>query len=219
VTGEPRRPREISDPIGQAIRATAERVEAPAGLRERIAQGGAGAGAPPRRRPWRRLWARVLGGAAVVAAVVVVALLAGVGAGGPAPLTAANAADVALRAADGPPRPAEGAVPRSVGGVRFPDYDGEWSPTGAARQMLGGHAVTTVRYGDGDSRVSYAIVAGAPLKWPDGELRTTRRGTPVVVFERDGALAVAWRRGGHTCVLATRDTSLRELLEFVDRPA
>jgi hypothetical protein len=46
--------------------------------------------------------------------------------------------------------------------------------------------------------VSYSIVAGPPLAEPDGE-DLTAEGTRLRRI--DGATAVTWRRGGHTCVL------------------
>jgi hypothetical protein len=211
-------PREISDPIGQAIRATAADVQAPPALRDRLEQDRTRRGSS-----WRtRTWEYIAAGAALAAVIAAVVVFSGLDSGGGSP-DAADAAVVALHArAASTPMPATDdarVLDRAVGGVRFPNYEGEWTAVGSDTGTVDGRPLVTVRYGRENRRVNYAIVDGAPLHWPDGALRTTPHGTPVVVFHRDGALAVAWRRGGHTCVLATRDTTLDELLEFVDQPA
>ena len=208
----PERHDEQSERIGAAIRAAAAGVEAPDALRARIAAGRAGRGA--RHRAWP--WALAAMAVAALAVALVVALPSSPG--GPTP---ADAAAAALRAPTRPAPPVDAADPRfveaSVEGVRFPNYayDTSWRAVGARADVLHGRSARTVVYARGDVRVGYAIVAGPPLPVSAGWSRVDAAGTPVWVARRDGALVVAWERGGHTCVLASRAATLPQILGFV----
>lgn len=201
-------PAEISTPIGRDVRARSASVSAPAALRARLAAGQA----PARRRSG---WEPALAAAAVAAIAVSVFGIAGVR-GNAARPTAASAVSAALSA---PARGTEAAGGLGRAAPAFPDYGPEWRRLGSASGQAAGRRLAVVTYGRGRRRVAYAIVAGAPLPWPGGAPRVTPGGAAVLAFRRDGALAVTWRRGGHTCLLASRDVPVAELLEFVDRPA
>lgn len=174
------------------LRAAADATEAPFELRRRIdrliAQ-------PPRaRRRWRPPLA-VLAGAGASLAVVLALVL-----GGGAP----SVGDV-LDAAGGSPvatvTPTGGPLLRvQVEGTRFPDYEQKfgWRAVGQHEDDVDGRLVRTVDYRKGGGEVSYSIVAGDALEEPEGddlEAEGTR-------LRRVGdAMAVTWRRGGHTCVM------------------
>ena len=204
--------RDETERIGAAIRATADRVEAPPDLRERIAAG------RPRRAPVRP-W-----GLASVGAVVAIAVLAVVIAwpsASRAEPSVADAARVALGASTLPPPAVDQDdrhfVVASVGGVRFPNYayDSSWRAVGARRDALRGRSSATVAYAVGAVRVGYTIVDGRPLESPGGAGHAVAGVTPVRVARDDGTLTVWWERGGHTCVLASRTATLPQLLSFV----
>ena len=206
-----------SEQIGAAIRAAASQVEAPAGLRERIAQD---RGARSRRLPWPSMLAA--GGLGAAAAALVVALVMVLAGGSPGAPSVADAAGAALRA---PTLPAPGVDPAdvrytdaSIAGVPFPNYadDSAWRAVGARVDALGSRASRTVRYEAGPSAVGYTIVDGAALPFPPGSSVVDAAGTPVWVARLDGALVVSWERDGHTCVLASRTATLPQLLRFVD---
>jgi hypothetical protein len=201
-----------SERIGAAIRAAAAGVEAPQGLRAEVAR------AAGERRPSRRRWIAVpvLGVllAAVITAVALVALDSG---GGP---TIADAAGLALKNPTAPPPAGDRRDKRflraEVDGVRFPNYrySTPFHTAGARSDELHGRRALTVVYGLGDKRVGYTIVSGKPLPVPSGARRVTRDGLRLAAFRRHGALVVAWREGGHTCVLASKSVNLDRLLTW-----
>lgn len=198
-----------SEQIGATITATAATVDAPDGLRARIA-----ASRPPSHRARR-----------VLAAVTVcIGMVIGIAVGlltipaDSEPPTIAAAASAALRA---PTAPSPGAAPTDertirarVGAVRFPNYgyDSGWTIAGVRRDELAGRRALTVVYRGGGDRIGYTVVDGAPLARPAGARQVSSDGRQFAVLRRDGALVVTWRQGGHTCVLASRSASLRALL-------
>jgi hypothetical protein len=198
----------VTDPhedVGAAIRAAADRVEAPPTLRTRLAA--------DRARPRRGRRGLIAGGVAATAALAAAAVLAITGL--EADPSVSDAAAVALRA---PTRHGEQLALPAVGGVSFPAYDEtrRWEPVGYRTDTLDGRPVVSVRYRRGGQTVGYAIVGGDQLDVPDGARRRSPWGTPVTVYTRGGATVATWRRGGRTCVLASRDTTPAELLAFVD---
>ena len=199
------------DDIAVRIRAAAASVQAPPSLRAALAVGPQRAA---RRRPAPRLIA--LGGAALALVAVVLALAPG--GHDPAAPTVASAASAALRPPTQPaPRGADGALSVSAAGVRFPDYGAgaHWRPVGTRTDRLGGRTTVSVAYrGAAGAQAGYAIVDGAPLPVPAGARRIVYEGVSIAVIERDGLRIVTWRRGGRTCVVAARATSLDRLLDL-----
>ena len=198
------------DDIAVRIRAAAASVQAPPSLRAALAVGPQRAA---RRRPAPRLIA--LGGAALALVAVVLALAPG---GHDPAATVASAASAALRPPTQPaPRGADGALSVSAAGVRFPDYGAgaHWRPVGTRTDRLGGRTTVSVAYrGAAGAQAGYAIVDGAPLPVPAGARRIVYEGVSIAVIERDGLRIVTWRRGGRTCVVAARATSLDRLLDL-----
>jgi hypothetical protein len=204
--------RRESERIGAAIRSAVQGVEAPTALRNQIARDG-------RREPVaRRRWIAVpVLGVLLAAVFTSVTLLALGSSGGP---TLAEAAGLALRA---PTQAAPPGDPRNerflraaVGGVQFPNYrySTPFRTAGARSDELHGRHAITVVYGLGDKRIGYTIVDGKPLSVPSGARRVTREGLRIAILRRHGALAVTWREGGHTCVLASRSASLERLVAW-----
>jgi hypothetical protein len=86
-----------------------------------------------------------------------------------------------------------------------------WRASGARRDTLDGRRVTTVFYSSGHRRVGYSIVSGAALAMPRGST-VWAAGVRYVIGSSDGLPLIAWRRAGHTCVIAGRSVSPRTLL-------
>jgi len=197
------------------IRGAAAAVRAPQGLRAAVAQERLAAETARPRRSRPLIYAGAAAAAALVLALAVV-LVSGSGdtPGG----SVADAAQVALRSpTDGPPgRSSDGRVRLSVGGVRFPDYAEwkGWRAVGTRTDTVAGRAAVTVVYGRGAKRVGYTIVDGRPLRIPDGGRRVSYDGVDFWVLRRGDARYITWERDGRTCVLATRETKLKRLLEF-----
>jgi hypothetical protein len=197
---EPHRDEQAQAERGRAmIQAAVEQTRAPLGLRERIEA------ERSKARSGRRTW--VFGGsfAAAAAAVLLAVVLAGGGAGGP---SVAQAAELAML---GPAAPAPavdsahpGLLKRSVGGVSYPSWKGEfpWHASGARQDKLHGRRAVTVFYDNpARVRIGYTIVDGEPLDEPSGP--GLRQGSErYVVVKRGERTIVTWRRGGHTCVLS-----------------
>jgi len=204
------------DDVGASIRELAGQVSAPPQLRAAVARERLRRGPGARRSVSRR---PLLAVAACTAAAVAVgvALLGGPGARAP---SAAQASALALRPATLPAPAVDTAnarfVARSVGAVRFPNYgyEASWPAVGARSDALSGRRATTVVYGRGAARVGYTIVDGRPLSVPASAPRASFRQVDARVIRRDGALAVVWQRGGHTCIVASRDAGLAQLLRF-----
>ncbi len=191
------------DDIAVRIRACAASVRAPASLRAAVAAG-------PRqapRRDTRPAWLIGLGGATVACVVAVVLVIAPAGSQAPA-LSVADAAGLALRAPAGSGRP--------VGGGDYGAASG-WRAVGTSTARLGDRAAVTVAYGGSDSRVVYSVVEGPALTVPPGARRIVYEGLPVALVERGGLRIVTWRRGGRTCIVAARGTSLDRLLDLAAR--
>jgi hypothetical protein len=202
-----------SERIGAAIRAAADGVEAPQSLR---------AGLHGQRETARRRRNRL---AVPALAVVLLALgtavsLLAIGSGGGPSL--ADAAGLALSAPTQPAPPPDTGHERflraGVGAVRFPNYrySTPFATAGARRDELAGRHALTVVYRHGAKRVGYTIVGGKPLPVPAGARRVVKGDLRLAVLRRGGALVVAWRQGGHTCVLATHDGTVRQLLAWAD---
>ena len=77
--------------------------------------------------------------------------------------------------------------------------------------LRSGRDTRTVFYEKDGKRIAYTIVAGDPLKWPDGASKSTVEGTVVRALELEGRNVVTWKRGGRTCVLSSKDVSSEEL--------
>lgn len=205
-----------SERIGAAIAAAAAQVGAPEGLRERIVLERRRRGVRYRRRVGATALA-----AAVSATAVAVALVFAPAPGSPGAPSVADAAAVALRPPTGPAPAPDPGDPRfvraSVGGIRFPNYayGSRWWTLGRRSDTLGGRRSETVTYARGSMRVAYTIVDGPPLPAASGARLEDAAGTPVWVTRLEGALVVTWERARHTCVLASRTTTLPELLGFV----
>jgi hypothetical protein len=205
-----------SEKIGAAIRAATEQVAAPDHLRARIASERLRA-APARRRRFRAA-GLAAAGAALAALLLLVLTLAP---GSPGDPSVADAADAAL----GPPSaPAPAVLPgdprfvdAAVDGLRFPNYAYRlsWQAVGTTAGGVPGRAARTVVYARGSARVGYTIVGGRALEQPAGAQETWAGGAPVRILHRAGAVVVSWERAGHTCVLASRNATVAQLLRFV----
>ena len=97
--------------------------------------------------------------------------------------------------------------------VVFPNYFTKfgWKAVGTRTDEIGGRDTRTVFYEKDGKRIAYTIVAGDPLKWPDGASKSTVEGTVVRALELEGRNLVTWKRGGRTCVLSSKDVSSEEL--------
>jgi hypothetical protein len=214
----PDAPHDAHEETGALIRETSATVGAPPELRaavasERLQQ------APEQRRRSVRRPALALAVCAAAAVAVSLALLGG-GSGTGASPSLAQASALALapanQAAPAPDPRNPRFVARSVGTVRFPNYayDAPWRVVGARSDRLAGRRATTVVYGKEGARVGYTIVDGPPLALPTSALPISYRHVDGHLVHRGDALAVVWERGGHTCIVASRDAGLRQLLRF-----
>jgi hypothetical protein len=157
-------------------------------------------------RKRRRAPAVALGLASAVGAIVwtIAALVSG-----PASLTVAKAATIAVRPATSnvaqPAADDHVALPDvQASGMPFPYLEDRfgWHAAGARTDHLGGRQLTTVFYRRGAERIAYTIVSGAPLP-PVSAARTTVRGGTVLAGSWSaGRPVVTWLRLGHTCVLS-----------------
>jgi hypothetical protein len=193
--------------VAEAIRREAAAVRAPQRLRATLA-------AQQDRRAARLRGRRGALVAAAVAALAAVVLTVHPGAERGRPSIAGAAAIALLPSLQAAPAadPRSPALLRaSVGGVRFPAYAGggpNWRATGLRRSQYEGRVVVAVAYRHASgARVGYAIVAGAPLPVSPGAQVVARGALRFAVARRAGATIVTWRRGGRTCVLASRDAS------------
>jgi hypothetical protein len=168
------------------------------------------------REPRRWAFAGSLAAAAAIAAAVLAVVLVG-GARGP---TVGEAVESAQRGpTDGAPETADddpNLLAASVSGVAFPDYSRAfgWRAVGERTDELDGRQTRTVFYGRGGRQVSYTIVAGKPLAWPENSRTTRRDGIELRSLENDGTTVVTWLRNGHTCVLAGDGVRQAVLLEL-----
>ena len=195
---------------GRQVHDVSADVRAPASLRLALAT----RSQAPRASRWRP----ALAGSAIAALLVAVILAFTPGSGGRSAPSIADAAAVALRAPQqAPARGPDGALAVSAAGVRFPDYGAHagWRPVGSRTDSLRGRSTVSVAYDATGARAGYAIVAGAPLPIPAGARRLVYDGIPVAVVRHGDLQIVTWRRGGRTCVVAARGTSLDRLLDLV----
>lgn len=224
------RPTEIDDDTIATLAAT---VKAPESLHRRVQEMVAEAQTrtPAKRRlGWaRRGWggsgrrgAVAAAGLAFAAALAVVLATTLVGGGRRSSTpTPQSAAALALSPATAPApsenRGKRGELTASVGGVAFPYWQERfgWRDSGARNDTLAGRAVTTVFYANAQGqRVGYAIVAG-PAPAGEGSGAVVRRwGVSYRLSSQGGANVIAWRRGGHLCVIAGRGVSPRTLLKL-----
>ena len=156
----------------------------------------------------------VLVGAALATAALAAVAIVIAFSGGPATsevLAAATRPAVAAVQLDpGQPR----LLQDQIDDVRFPNYEGKfgWEAVGTRTDEIGGRETRTVFYRKEGRRIAYTIVAGDALKWPDGASKTDVEGTVVRALELEGREVVTWKRGGHTCVLSSKDVPRAELL-------
>ncbi|HVP01300.1 MAG TPA: hypothetical protein VMT10_01915 [Solirubrobacteraceae bacterium] len=206
---------ERHEAVGEQIGEISERISAPPHLRAAVARERLQHGPGGRRRAPRR--ALLALAACVAAGALAAATLLG---GSPAAPTLAQAAALALSPAT---QPAPGVDPRdgryvarAVGAVRFPNYayDAPWRAAGARSDTIAGRRAATVIYARGGERVGYTIVDGAPLRVPASVALVRFGGVDARVVRRGDTVAVVWRRGGHTCIVASRTAGLGRLLRF-----
>ena len=185
---------------------------APASLRARVDEL---TGAPASRRAprWRR--ALVLPGATAIAAVVAAVVIL-IGGGTSAP-TVHAAARFAVASATLPSPPANPSQPGQLtlrgAGIPFPAWDKRgWTTAGTRADTVGGRRITTVFYkSPSGRRIGYAISSGAPLPGVRGQ--TARRYGVTFTMQPSGdAKFITWVRGGHTCIVASRNVSYGTLL-------
>jgi hypothetical protein len=196
-----------SHPDYEPIRRIAASVEAPAGLRERVA-------AERDRTLIRRTVVKRMklsGAMAGVAACMGVALALIV------PSQGAPSIDDAVALASGAPAAAAPApVPghpelldARVGDVSFPTWSGDvpWKAVGRREDTISGrHAVTVFYDNPAGARLGYTIVDGAALAWPSGARTVTSKGIEIHVHHGGGSVVVVWREHGHSCVMAAPDS-------------
>src|SRR4051812_11687902 len=190
------------------LQGAAEQVDAPGGLRHRLAA---------QRRPVMRSpfhWVGAGIGAAAVAALVVVLLLPE-SVGGP---SVAQASLLATRpsAARAPAVAGPTLLDRDVEGVAFPNWAKKfgWKPVGARVDTIGGRRAVTVFYEKAGKRIGYTIMEGKKLKWPDA--RIVQRGpTDFRLLTVNGRPVVTWLRRGHTCILSG-DIPFATLVKLAD---
>ena len=191
-----------SHPDIERMRATIAGVEAPASLRERIAD--EARRTAPRRMVRQRL--RLSGALAAVAAAGGAALAIVLPSGAP---TVLQAAALATRGPVAAAPPANAAHPaqlrRTVDGVTFPTWSDRypWAASGQRSDTLHGRHTVTVYYDSPRGvRLAYTIVAGKALAWPSGAQRFVRHGVEVHLLRDSGRIVATWREHGHQCVIS-----------------
>jgi hypothetical protein len=201
------------DPAVARMRALVRSVEAPPGLRARIAV----------RRARRRALAAGAAGAALLTALAMAAAVLLLPQGDSP--TALDAVALAARGPTAPPPTVSPAEPqnlaRSVEGVAFPAWPGA---AGERSDTLDGRRAVTVYYDDpAGVPLSYTIVAAPALAWPDGARRAVRRGVEIRLLRSDRAVVATWRVAGHQCVLsapaAVSDEAILALASRAGGPA
>lgn len=202
----------------QALRG-ATQVQAPLGLRERIADDRARAGRAPSRR--RVVLGGGLAGALAVLALVLVLVLPG---GTPGSPSISQAASLALRGPSAPaPPPARGAptsrLARDVDEVYFPNWVGRgYQATGERVDRLDGHLLDTIYYtGAHGARIAYTIVGGSALAQPAHATLSQWGSVALRSLKLGQRPLVTWRRDGHTCILTGARVSNTDLLKLAGR--
>ena len=155
---------------------------------------------------WRRLrWATVGAAAAIVLIGVAVVLDSG---GGSSEPTLASV-DAVARSSSTEPAPAVlGGDPpvldASVGQLQFPDWRKSfgWTAVGQRADEVGGRAVTTVFYRNGEgAQLGYSVLAGAALaERPQGR-EVVHEGKTYHVVRAGSRRLITWTQQGHTCVI------------------
>jgi hypothetical protein len=201
-----------------AVTSAAESTGAPLALKARVEELGAARG---RHKGEKRSGVRTrLGGlrwpaaglaAGAIAVTLAVVMVIG---GGPGIEDVAAAATRAPTANVAAVPPDSKLLKERVADVRFPNYAGKfgWEAVGTRTDEIQGRATRTVFYEKGGRRISYTIVSGAALENPDAASRATVEGTVLRSLRAKGLQVVTWRRRGHTCVLASKDVPLKEML-------
>lgn len=159
-------------------------------------------------------WRLAAVGALVAALAVVVVLSVNRGPAAPSVAATAGLARQAPSGAAPTPLGASGTtLSASVQGVAFPDFAPAygWRALGVRQARVDGRAATAVYYGKDGRRIAYVIVAGPGLARPPSTGSATIGGVQYQTLRLNGAPAVTWRRGGHTCVLTGAASSV-ELL-------
>jgi hypothetical protein len=174
-----------------------------------------------RRSSSLRLPSRLTAGVAFAAAVVVVLVLVLTTGGSTSAPTVLQASGAGLRTATGA-APAESPHnPRllavSAAGISYPYWGGKlgWKAVGARTDSIGGRMVTTVLYANSRAqRIGYSIVAGPALAVPAGSTSVERHGVSFHVIGHANPTIVAWREGGHTCILTARGVGAGTLMRL-----
>jgi hypothetical protein len=205
--------RSIDVPAPPALRARVEEMVAAAPARRRTLPWSArrSGASPARARPL----AAALAGAVAVAALVVALTSGG---GGHSTLSLRRAAAPTLLASTTPAPGRSGEtqfLATAVGNVRFPYLEDGlgWRASGSRTDTIAGHAVTTVFYSRGPSRVGYAIYAGLPATSREGSVRV-QDGIRFHVVTNNGSAIISWTRSGHLCVMASQGANANELIRL-----
>jgi hypothetical protein len=185
---------------------TAARTQdrAPGALRARIER--ERAAARPARR--RAVYAGGLVGALAAAAIALALILP---TGTPGAPSVSEAAALGFRPAVQPPPPPNGQklLQVNVDEVYFPRWEG-WRAVGKRTDRFAGRPAVTVYYARGTALVAYTIVGVPALPVPQAP--TVRAGWLTVrTMQVSGRAVVSWLRSGDTCVLSSRQLSVREL--------
>jgi anti-sigma factor RsiW len=232
LRGELKRSPELARALAEQERAvtllrSADEVQAPDSLRQRIEEQAKAAGASRRRvrpRPRVRLRLAIPSVSALAAAVAVAVVLIASGGGTSAPTlaqpTLAQATHLTLASATSPApvesRSGANTLDDSAAGIPFPYWRRSvaWNAVGARADRVSGREITTVFYASqSGTRVGYAIVGGSPLPVHGGST-VSRHGVQFTLLNLGGARLVTWLRSGHTCVIAGRSVSDRTLLRL-----
>jgi hypothetical protein len=225
LRGELERSPELASALAEQERAvtllrSADEVQAPDSLRQRIEEQARAAGASRRRvrpRPRVRLRLAIPSVSALAAAVAVAVVLIAGGGGTSAP-TLAQATHLTLASATfpAPTESSSGAntLTDTAAGIPFPYWGRSvgFNAVGARADRVSGRDIVTVFYASqSGTRVGYAIVGGAALP-VHGGTTVWRHGVPFTLLNLGGARLVTWLRSGHTCVIAGRSVRDRTLL-------
>jgi hypothetical protein len=195
-------------------------VAAPDALRTRLEAMIDEASGRKHRRPLNARWRNTLFiPAATALAIVIVALVVLLGSGSTAP-SVGQTAKLALSSATAPAPARDRAHPEllaaAVDGIRFPSYVSSrgWRATGSRTQVVHERTIVTVYYRAPDgTRVGYSIVPGHTLTVPGGTT-TVLHGVRYTYGQVGSGDYITWDRGGHTCVIASRQVSDRTLLRL-----
>ncbi len=225
LRGELERSPELASALAEQERAvtllrSADGVQAPDSLRQRIEEQATAAGASRRHaRPRPRVRLRlVLPSVSALAAAVAAAIVLIAGGGGTSAPTLAQATHLTLASATFP-APTESSsrantLNDSAAGIPFPYWGRSfaWNAVGARTDRVSGREIVTVFYAShSGNRVGYAIVGGAALP-VHGGTTVWRHGVPFTLLNLGGARLITWQRSGHTCVIAGRSVSDQTLL-------